>query len=142
MLSTRHGDACIDTGKKNRKGEVITKPEAAIYYNKSKQCVDISDQMASYHSAVRKSIRWFHKIAVEFLMGTAVVNALVMYNRHCQDSGRSDKQLKIASFRKHLVNWLLNSHCDQFSNGSSGAANLRLTNSAATATHHLQVDSH
>jgi len=44
---------------------------------------DVSDQMASYHSAVRKSIRWFHKLAVEFLMGTAVVNALVMYNQHC-----------------------------------------------------------
>ena len=138
MLSTRHGDACIDTGKKNRKDEVIPKPEAVVYYNKSKQGIDVSDQMASYHSAVRKSIRWFHKLAVEFLMGTAVVNALVMYNQHCQDTGKSDKQLQIAGFR----NTLINSHCDQPSNGNSGAANLRLTKSASTATHHLQVDSH
>ena len=50
----------VDTGRKN----------------KGKQGIDISDQMASYFTALRKTIRWYHKIGLEFLLNTAVVNAL------------------------------------------------------------------
>ena len=75
QLSTKHSNKIVDTGKKNRHNEAIKKPEVITYYNSVKQGVDVSNQMASYHTAVRKYIRWFHKVAVEFLQGTAVVNA-------------------------------------------------------------------
>jgi len=45
-----------------------------IDYNRIKQGVDLADQMSSYHSPLRKSIRWFHKLAVELLLGISIVN--------------------------------------------------------------------
>ncbi|KAJ6648949.1 PiggyBac transposable element-derived protein 4 [Pseudolycoriella hygida] len=44
-----------------------------------KQGIDLSDQMSSYFSPLRKTIRWYHKIAFEYLLSTSVVNALILY---------------------------------------------------------------
>ncbi|XP_025194347.1 piggyBac transposable element-derived protein 4-like [Melanaphis sacchari] len=60
MLSTRHGIDMIDMGKKNRINENVVKPEIIISYNKGKAGIDLSDQLSSYSTAVRKSIRWYH----------------------------------------------------------------------------------
>lgn len=38
--------------------------------------------MSSYQSAMRKSVRWYHKVAQELLFGTAVVNAHILYNEY------------------------------------------------------------
>ena len=57
------------------------KPEIIICYNKGKQGIDVSDQMASCFSPLRKTIRWYHKVAFEFMLNTAVVNALIV----CQE---------------------------------------------------------
>jgi hypothetical protein len=129
MLSTRHQNDMINTGKKNRLKDTIRKPSAIVYYNSIKQGIDVSDQLASYHTAVRKSVKWFHKVAFEFLMGTAVVNALLIFNKNCSDNGRSDKQLKIAEFRECRVEWFWNS--DQRNTTASG--------SPVATTHYLQV---
>jgi len=108
MLTTKHTDKMVDTGKKTRKGESLIKPEAVIYYNSSKQGIDVSDQLASYQSPVRKSIRWYHKVAVELLLGTSVVNAQLLYNAHCVDTGNPDGTLQIAEFRESIIESLLN----------------------------------
>jgi len=43
--------------------------------------IDLSDQMSSYHSPLRM---WFHKLAMELLLGRAIVNAHCLYNaRQC-----------------------------------------------------------
>jgi len=81
MLSTRHDIDMIDTGKKNRSNENVVKPEIIISYNKGKAGIDLSDQLSSYSTAVRKSIRWYHKVATEILLGASVVNALIVYNK-------------------------------------------------------------
>jgi hypothetical protein len=52
MLSTRHSDDMASFC--NRRNETVHKPAATIYYNGTKQGIDVSDQMASYHSALRK----------------------------------------------------------------------------------------
>ena len=70
----------IDTGRKNRQNEKVMKPEIIMNYNKRKQGIDIFDQMASYFTPLRKTIRWYHKIGFEFLLNTAVVNALIIFN--------------------------------------------------------------
>jgi len=67
MISTKHGINILETGKKNRKGEPIKKPESIIFYNKHKQGIDVSDQMTSYFSPLRKTIRWYHKVAFHLL---------------------------------------------------------------------------
>jgi len=57
MLSTKHGIEMIDTGKKNRNDEPILKPQIIIDYNSGKAGIDLSDQLPSYNSPIRKSIR-------------------------------------------------------------------------------------
>ena len=76
MLSTKHDLKMVDTGRKNRCNEKVMKPEIIMCYNKGKQGIDISDQIASYFTPLRKTVRWYHKIGFEFLLNTAVVNYL------------------------------------------------------------------
>lgn len=101
MLSTRHGIDMIDIGKKNKKKENIVKPEIIIRYNNGKAGIDLSDQLSSYSTSVRKSIRWYHKVATEILLGTSVVNALIVYNKI------HERKLKITQFRELLVDQML-----------------------------------
>lgn len=100
MISTKHGINILETGKKNRKGEPIKKPESIIFYNKHKQGIDVSDQMTSYFSALRKTIRWYHKVAFHLLLGTSVINAMIL---HKQVTGKKI-QISLNSERKLL--WL------------------------------------
>jgi len=48
-----------NVGKHNRKGYEVFKPKCIIDYNKAKKGVDYSDQMSSYHTSVRKSLKWY-----------------------------------------------------------------------------------
>jgi len=108
LLTTRHTDKMVDTGKKRRSGESVIKPEAILYYNSSKQGIDVSDQMAAYQSPIRKSIRWYHKVAAELLLGTSLVNAHLLYNAHCMNTGNVDDTLQIADLRGKIIESLLN----------------------------------
>lgn len=56
-----------------------------MFYNKNKQGIDVSDQMNSYFTPLRKSIRWYHKVAFQLLLGTSVVQPHVegvTYNKN------------------------------------------------------------
>lgn len=94
----------------------------------------MSDQMASYHNPLRKSIRWFHKVAIEFLFGTAVVNAWLLYNAHCRAVGQNSRQLQIAGFREFLADSLLNAGQQKDSAMQSYDGS-----STSQGTHYLQV---
>lgn len=100
MLTTvpAHDDSLVDTGKTSRSGENIKKPECVISYNKAKKGVDFSDQMSSYHSVLRKGVKWYRKLAFELLFGVAVVNAWVIYN-----SISGERKLSITNFRTMLA---------------------------------------
>uniref|UniRef100_A0A8D9E8V9 PiggyBac transposable element-derived protein domain-containing protein n=1 Tax=Cacopsylla melanoneura TaxID=428564 RepID=A0A8D9E8V9_9HEMI len=54
------------------------KPLAVVEYNKGKVGIDLSDQMASYHSTVRKGIKWNRRLGLEALLGMTVVNAWIL----------------------------------------------------------------
>ena len=84
-LSTcpEHDLQLAPTGKKNRNGEDILKPPSIIAYNTAKIGVDKSDQMSCYNSILRKSTKWYRKLAIELLLGTSMVNAWVVYNQFC-----------------------------------------------------------
>jgi len=103
MMSTKHNLDLVDTGKKNKNNEPIFKPKIIIDYNKGKAGIDLSDQYSSYSSPIRKSIRWYHKVATEILLGTSVVNAFIVYNLHKGDN----KNITITNFREMLVDELL-----------------------------------
>jgi hypothetical protein len=76
MLSTKHSDSQIEV--QNRRGQANTKPEMIVAYNEGKSPVDLSDQMAAYQTPLRKSIKWYRKLAFEILLNTAMVNARMM----------------------------------------------------------------
>ncbi|KAE9523290.1 hypothetical protein AGLY_016238 [Aphis glycines] len=66
-------------GKENLKGVVVAKwrdkrdvTMLSTRHNITMAGIDLSDQLSSYSSPVRKSIRWYHKVATEILLGTAV----------------------------------------------------------------------
>lgn len=98
-----HTDKLVETGNQKRGNEVL-KPPAIIAYNKAKKGVDLSDQMSSYYTCLRKSIKWYKKVIFEIILGTCVVNALVIYNSH--GLGRT-KPLGMLAFREKLIEGLM-----------------------------------
>jgi hypothetical protein len=53
--------------------------------------------MSGYGSALRKSLRWYKKLGVEFILGTTVVNAWVIYNQF------ANKKTKMTKFREDII---------------------------------------
>ncbi|KAJ8936254.1 hypothetical protein NQ314_012441, partial [Rhamnusium bicolor] len=102
MISSvpNHTDQLVATGTKN-KGNDVAKPPAVIAYNKAKKGVDISDQMSFYYTTLRKSLKWYKKVEFEIMLGTCVVNSLVVYNG-------KNKPLNMLAFREKLIEQLLN----------------------------------
>ncbi|KAJ8938998.1 hypothetical protein NQ314_011248 [Rhamnusium bicolor] len=94
MLSTKHGIETTNIGQRQ-------KLVAIIDYNAAKSFIDVSDQRASYSSAVRKALKWYRKVAVEALLRTTIVNSLFLYNKI------NGKKTSIIKFRKNLCSQLL-----------------------------------
>nr|CAH7739569.1 unnamed protein product [Callosobruchus chinensis] len=57
--------------------------------------------MASYHSALRKTVKWYRKIAIELIFGTAMVNAHFLYK------AINDQSISITDFKESVVECLL-----------------------------------
>ncbi|CAG5051487.1 unnamed protein product [Parnassius apollo] len=104
ILSTKHSDKMSTIAKK---GKQITKPKVILDYNKSKGSVDMSDQMSSYSSPLRKTIKWYRKLGIEILLNTAVVNAWIMFTE------TRNTKMSIVEFRKSLVDYLTSSSDSQ-----------------------------
>lgn len=104
----RHEAILDNTRKKNRKGEIIRKPRCVLDYNKAKKGVDMSDQMSSYFTVLRKSLKWYRKVCFELLFGTCVVNAWVVYN------ATTGSKVSMLEFRERLVRALGNTLTSEF----------------------------
>nr|CAH7732075.1 unnamed protein product [Callosobruchus chinensis] len=57
--------------------------------------------MASYDSALRKIVKWYRKIAIELIFGTAMVNAHFLYK------AIKDQSISITDFKESVVECLL-----------------------------------
>nr|CAH7748430.1 unnamed protein product [Callosobruchus chinensis] len=68
-----------------------------VDYNNAKAFVDMSDQMAAYSNYLRRSVKWYRKLAFEFITGTSVVNALYFYNKI------NDKKISVTTFKENLA---------------------------------------
>ncbi|XP_046674860.1 piggyBac transposable element-derived protein 4-like [Homalodisca vitripennis] len=64
-ISTSNGPEMEET--RTKRGEVIQKPSMVVRYNKGMSGIDRSDQMISYYSTPRKSLRWYIKIFFHLL---------------------------------------------------------------------------
>lgn len=96
MISTKHKD---ETVTKLKRGKEIVKPKMVTDYNCVKAFIDLSDQMSSYSTTLRRTIKWYRKILLELLFGTSIVNAWVLYN--LLNKGQKPT-MKITTFREEL----------------------------------------
>jgi hypothetical protein len=86
----------------NRHGVEKIKPNIVRDYNSGMSGVDRSDQMLSYYSALRKTIRWYKKIGLHVLE-MALHNASIMYNE-----GRNVKdKMRLLAFRDSVTTYLI-----------------------------------
>lgn len=99
MLSTNCSTKFVEVQKRDK---VIKKPEIVIQYNRIKGYIDLSDQMSSYSSPLRKTVKWYRKIGIEILLNTSVINSLILFKKV------TGRHLQITDYREHLVNWLTN----------------------------------
>lgn len=99
-LSTKHTDEMKRVP--HREGARI-KPSAIIDYNNAKAFVDMSDQMAAYSNSLRKSAKWYRKVAFELIARTSIVNALLLFNKI------NNKTLSITHFKENVCMQLLES---------------------------------
>lgn len=104
VLSTKYGNEMVDV---RRRGKDVKKPKIVVEYNKYKSYIDMSDQMKSYNSCLRKSLKWYRKLALEILTGTALVNAFVAYQEV------SKNKMSITAFREEVVEGLLKLNLQQ-----------------------------
>ncbi|CAF4410276.1 unnamed protein product, partial [Rotaria sp. Silwood2] len=74
MISTRpsHSASVVDSGKSNIQNESIRKPQVILDYNKGRQGTDLSDQLSTYYTPLRKSVKWYRKVAFKLIFGTAL----------------------------------------------------------------------
>ena len=100
MISTRpsHSASVVDSGKLNFQNESIMKPQVVLDYNKGRQGTDLSDQLSTYYTSLRKSVKWYRKVAFELVFGTALVNSYLIYNENYIES-----KVTILQFRENLV---------------------------------------
>lgn len=80
---------------------IVRKPSTILDYNSAKSYIDVSDQLASYGSTVRRGVKWYRKVIFELLTNTALVNAHAVY----KSTVLSPKD--IVAFREDLVKYLL-----------------------------------
>lgn len=99
-LSTKH--SALKTVRSTSSRGVTLKPQCIVDYNTGKSSIDLSDQMASYSSALRRCTKWYRKLFFEILWGTSIVNA---YHLYCINS--VNKQVSITKFREEVIREML-----------------------------------
>lgn len=100
MLTTRHLGTDTTQVKTGRRS--VNKPTCILDYDTGKTSVDLSDQLSSYSSALRKSSKWYRKVAIELIWGTTLVNAYHLYK-----TNSVNKSLSSTDFRMAVITSLL-----------------------------------
>lgn len=97
MLSTKHSAEMTTVHKKFYSCE---KPKIVVKYNLGKSSVDLSDQMIAYSSPLRKSVKWYKKVAIELLLSTCMVNAMILFKQVTR------KNIQIPDFKMKVALYL------------------------------------
>lgn len=104
MISTKpsHSTTLVDTGKTNKANQRVTKPQVVLDYNQGKQGIDLSDQLSTYYTCLRRSKKWYQKVAFEMIFGVSIVNAYLIYKENYDT-----RSMTLLQFRESLVRSLL-----------------------------------
>lgn len=106
LLSTKHS---VSFKRITKKGKEKIKPKIVVDYNLAKSAVDLSDQMSSYTTPLRKTTKWPKRLAMELLLNTAIVNSYILYKL------TTKKKLTVVQFRTALVDYLVKTECSESS---------------------------
>jgi hypothetical protein len=65
MISAKpsHSATLVDTEKTNKANERMMKPHVVLDYNMGKQGRDLSDQLSTYYTYLRRPKQCYHKVA-------------------------------------------------------------------------------
>ena len=99
VLTTILDAVFVETGKTDREGNKIEKPEAVFYYCSRMGEVDLSDQLLNYFSFLRKSTKWSRKLLHLF--------NLVILNAHILNKHYGCRKLTQDEYRDYIVKYLL-----------------------------------
>lgn len=99
-ISNMHRVEMVDAMNRNRR--VSKKPNIVNSYNKGMSGIDRSDQMLSYYSSLRKTIRWYKKIALH-IVEVLVMNSHILYNENHADADK----MTLLKFRESVVSHLV-----------------------------------
>nr|CAI5827978.1 unnamed protein product [Callosobruchus analis] len=97
-ITTGYQPKLIDTA--NRYGQPKVKPIEISRYNDHMSGVDRADQMISYYSCPRKTIRW-HKKVIFHLLDVALWNAHYLFNC-CNQNKKTLKQFRTEIIKSYL----------------------------------------
>ncbi len=83
MISTRPSRSVtvVNPSKTNIQNERTMQPQVVLNYNKGRQGSDLSDQLSAYYTCLRRSIKWYRKVAFELIFRTAIVNSYLIYKK-------------------------------------------------------------
>ena len=81
ILSTIHQANELLMKKKDSYGNHIPKPVPIYEYTKNMSGVDISDQYMSFHLALRKSMKWSHKLFFH-LFNMVILNSYLLNKKY------------------------------------------------------------
>lgn len=91
------------TTVKNRKGVEHQKPNVVADYNANMSGIDRADQMISYYSTPRKTIRWYLKLFFH-LMDVALWNSHFLYKK------ATGKKISYLNFREEVASAMVDLH--------------------------------
>ena len=80
ILSTIHDAVEINTGKKDRHGYPIIKPESVHKYTINMRGCDLSDQLMTSYSMLRRSVKWWRKLFFHHFV-LCINNAYIVYKK-------------------------------------------------------------
>ena len=99
MLSTIHTSQCVVV--KNKRGDMVVKPQLIVDYIKKMGGVDLTDQLQQYYGIFRKTNKYWRKLYF-YLLNILVCNAFVLHKQF-----GVNKTLTQYDFRMEIVLALL-----------------------------------
>ena len=98
VISNAHNPEMVHVT--NRNGKSRLKLNIVRDYNMGMSGVDCSDQMMSYNTALRRTVRWNKKVGIHLL-------EMMMNNAHYLFKSQSKIKLQITEFKQYVVEWLI-----------------------------------
>ncbi|XP_038052932.1 piggyBac transposable element-derived protein 4-like isoform X1 [Patiria miniata] len=94
ILSTMHSASMELITSKDKDGNVAVKPSCVAEYERGKCGLDLSDQLASCHRCICKSVKWYKKLFL-YLVDLCLVNAFLVYKVLGHDTTFTDFRLNL-----------------------------------------------